>query len=75
MVKYAPDGTYVTHFGSHTSGNTGDAASWADGEFYWRMGGVGVSRDGRRVYVTDVGNNRVQWFDWQLGGDSRFAKK
>ena len=73
IVKYRPDGTAITRFGEYTTGNAGDASSWKPGEFYWRTGGLGVSRDGRHVYVGEVGNNRVQRFDWQPNGTYSYS--
>jgi hypothetical protein len=73
VVKFRPDGTFITRFAEYTNGNAGDASSWKPAEIYWRIGGVSVSRDGRHVYVGEVGNSRVQRFDWQPDGSYRFA--
>jgi sugar lactone lactonase YvrE len=62
VVKYAPDGSYVTRMGSYVS------QSWALGSFYWMNAGVAVTPDGAHVYVTEVGNNRVQRFDRNADG-------
>jgi hypothetical protein len=58
IVKYRPtDGVALTRFGRRRTG------SWALGESHGSFGGVAVTNDGRRVFVTDINNSRVQRFD------------
>jgi tripartite motif-containing protein 71 len=52
IQKFAPDGTFLTQWGSLGSG---------DGEF-WSPYGVAVDGGGN-VYVADGGNDRIQKFD------------
>jgi sugar lactone lactonase YvrE len=66
VVKYAPNGALITRFGKRPY-----LSSWALGDFYWQLDGVGVSRDGARVYTTETGNNRVQYWDRQADGSYR----
>ena len=49
IQKFAPDGTFLTSFGSRGSGH---------GEFEYPMA-VAVTADGT-VFVADFGNNRIQ---------------
>lgn len=63
IVKYRADGTLVTRFGDWGS---------AVGTFNTNMG-VAVSPDGRRVYVADHLNTRIQYFDWHANGSYGFA--
>lgn len=70
VVKLRPDGSYITRFGAYADGNPGDASLWAEGSFYWNIGGVAPTRDGRRVYVTEIGNSRVQRFDFDAATSS-----
>lgn len=65
VVKYRPDGSYVTQFGTWQQ-------SWQLGSFYWLVTGLAVTPDGGSVYVAEVGNNRVQRFD-RLGDGSYAA--
>jgi hypothetical protein len=67
VLKYAPDGTYLTQFGSQVNG------SWNPGEFWWMLAGLAATPDGRSVYTAEVGNNRIQRFDVQLDGSYRPA--
>jgi hypothetical protein len=77
IIKFKPDGTFVTNFGEYTWGDGSKRAAdgtytddrlWTMGQFYWQVEGVTSSRDGRRVYTTEVGNNRVTRWDWQNDG-------
>ena len=62
IVKYRPDGSYVTRFGQKVGG------SWALGHSAGSFAGLAVTADGRRVFVTDVNNSRVQRFDRAADG-------
>jgi sugar lactone lactonase YvrE len=64
IVKYAPNGSYITSFGDYLE-------TWDLNFFYWVNAGIGVSPDGASVYVAEVGNNRVQRFDRQGDGSYR----
>jgi hypothetical protein len=77
VIKYTPDGKVDTMFGGYTAGNIHkrdargvylDDRLWQKGLFFWMLQGVAASRDGRRVYTTEVGNNRVTRWDWQADG-------
>jgi hypothetical protein len=68
VVKFTPEGKYVTRFGEYADGNKGDASTWDAGRFYWALGGIAVSRDGSKVFTTEIGNNRVQRWDAQADG-------
>ena len=61
VIKYAPDGTFVTRFGEY-------GQTWQLGKFYWMLTGVAVTPDGSRVYTVEVGNNRIQVWDQQANG-------
>ena len=74
VVKFSPEGKYITRFGEYVEGNPGDKSSWEQGKFYWSLGGIAVSRDGNTVYTTEVGNNRVQKWDLQENGTYRSTK-
>ncbi len=74
VIKFDSSGKYVTRFGEYVEGNPGDASSWEQGRFYWSLGGIAVSRDGNTVYTTEIGNNRVQKWELQEGGDYRSTK-
>jgi hypothetical protein len=65
IIKFRPNGTIVTAFGNPGS---------IDGQFNVDMD-VAVTSDGRRIYVADHLNTRVQYFDWQWDGSYRFAGK
>ena len=52
MQKFDKDGVYQSQFGSRGSGN---------GQFAYPVG-IAFGTNGT-IYVTDVGNNRVQRFD------------
>ena len=67
VVKYDPDGNYVTRFGEYPDGNKEDPSSWQQGRFF-ALGGIAVSPDGESVYTTEVANHRVQRWDEQLDG-------
>ncbi|MCW2960549.1 MAG: S-layer y protein [Thermoleophilia bacterium] len=56
IVKYRADGTYVTKFGTA-------ADSWAHGVAFDSWGGLAVTANGSRVFVTDRLNGRIQRFD------------
>lgn len=62
IVKYAPSGAFVTRFGRKLGW------SWALGDSHGNFGGVAVTADGRRVFVTDINNSRVQRFDRTADG-------
>lgn len=62
VVKYRPDGAFLTRFGRKSGG------SWALGDAHGSFGGVAVTADGRRAFVTDINNSRVQRFDRQGDG-------
>ena len=68
VVKYDANGNFVTRFGQYVDGNPGDASSWEKGKFYWGLAGIAVSKDGKNVYTTEIGNNRVQRWDVQATG-------
>lgn len=68
VIKFDKDGKYVTRFGEYVEGNPQDESSWEQGRFYWSLGGIAVSRDGNTVYTTEIGNNRVQKWDLDEGG-------
>ena len=61
VVKYSPDGSFITRFGEYSQ-------TWELGTFYWMLTGIAVTPDGSRVYTAEVGNNRVQLWDRQLDG-------
>lgn len=63
ILKYRPDGTLVTQFGEYGAGI---------GQFNVNMQ-LDVTADGRRIYVADHLNVRVQYFDWQVDGTYRPA--
>ncbi len=63
ILKYRPDGTLVTQFGDYGSG---------PGQFNVNMQ-LDVTADGRRIYVADHLNVRVQYFDWTIDGTYRYA--
>ncbi len=65
VVKFDPQGRYVTHFGGFSS-------TWNTGTFY-SLSGIAVSRDGRHIYTTELHNSRVQRFDRQGDGSYRYA--
>ncbi len=67
MLKYRPDGSLVTGFGDWAEG-------WTPGLFYWNATGLAASADGSRVYVAEVGNNRIQRFDRQADGSYRIGR-
>ena len=59
IEKYAPDGTFVTTFGSYGDGD--GEISRSSGGYYYTID-LTVAASGR-VYVADTGNQRVQMFD------------
>ncbi len=61
IVKYAPDGSYITDVGDFRDG-------WALGDIYWMNTGVAVSPDGRFIYLSVVGNNRIERYDRTANG-------
>ncbi len=61
IVKYHADGGYVTRFGAKSG-------AWALGTSRGSFGGVAVTADGKRVFVTDINNSRVQRFDRAADG-------
>lgn len=65
VTKFAPDGRSLAVFGGFE--NTWDAGT------FFALSGIGVSRDGRHVYTTEVHNNRVQRFDLQADGAYGYA--
>lgn len=68
IIKYGPDGKLITQFGAWEN-------SWATGIFYWMNAGVTVTPDGSKIYVAEVGNNRIQRFDRQEDGSYAYAWK
>jgi hypothetical protein len=62
IVKYGPAGNVITRFGQKSGG------SWALGHAAGSFGGVAVTADGRRVFVADVNNSRIQRFDRLANG-------
>jgi len=85
VLKYRPDGTFVTLFGAYTDGDAAkdvngdgvkgdDPLLWQQGRFYWNVAGLAVTRDGRYVYTSEVGNNRVQRWEYQLDGTYKSTK-
>ena len=65
IVKYHADGTYVTRFGRHND------QTWALGNARGSFGGVAVTADGKRVFVADINNSRIQRFD--RGADGTYT--
>lgn len=70
IVKYRPDGTYVTNFGSVASGAVADSKdratmeqAWAKGVAYDDWAGLVVTANGKRVFAADKLNNRIHRFD------------
>ncbi len=61
IVKFAANGSFVTDVGDFKDG-------WALGDIYWMNTGIAVTPDGSRVYLTEVGNNRVERFDRAADG-------
>jgi DNA-binding beta-propeller fold protein YncE len=53
VVKYAPNGTFITQWGTYGTGN---------GQFR-SPGGIAVDSVNGFVYVSDIYNNRIQKFD------------
>ncbi|MCW2925669.1 MAG: protein of unknown function, contains repeat [Thermoleophilia bacterium] len=74
VIKFDANGKYQTRFGEYVEGNASDASSWEQGKFYWALGGVAASRDGKSIFTTEVGNNRVQRWDLQPDGSYVSAK-
>lgn len=62
IVKFRPDGSYITRFGRRVDGSR--ALGHAAGSF----GGVTVTADGRRVFAADINNSRIQRFVQQADG-------
>ena len=67
VVKYGPDGGFLTRFGSkHTT--------WDLGYFYHQLNGIAVKGDGSKVYTVEGGNNRVQvWSRQGLNDNSPYS--
>jgi hypothetical protein len=65
IVKYGPAGNFITRFGRKVGG------SWALGDSHGSFAGLAVTADGRRVFVADVNNSRIQRFD--RGGDGSYT--
>lgn len=64
VVKYRPDGSFVTRFGR--------VANWWDPGVAWAAWtGLAVTADGARVFVADLNNSRVHRFDRQADGSYR----
>lgn len=63
VVRYTPDGTFVTRFGEWNK-------SWAAGDHY-TLSGIDVTRNGDQVWVTEVHNSRLQRWDRQPDGSYR----
>ena len=61
VVKYTPDGRFVTRFGEWRE-------TWDLGYFYWQLNGLTVSRDGAHVYTVEGGNDRIQRWDRAADG-------
>jgi hypothetical protein len=81
-LKFAPNGRFITSFGGFAEGDGNrrtadgrflDDRLWHLGSFYWMLEGIAASPDGRTVYTTEVGNNRVTIWKQQRGGDYRAA--
>lgn len=62
ILKFRPDGTLVTQFGTWGRGV---------GQFAVNMG-IAVTRDGRSVFVSENENGRIQRFDYR-GGSYAYA--
>ncbi len=68
IVKYRPDGSYVTRFGRRAvAGEHARTLGLSKGSF----GGVAVTANGARVFVTDINNSRIQRFARQGDGSYR----
>jgi hypothetical protein len=67
VIKLRPDGSVVTGFGD--VGQVGDLRGG-----FWNVDmDLAVTSDGRRIYVADHLNTRVQYFDWQWNGSYAYA--
>jgi sugar lactone lactonase YvrE len=66
ILKYAPDGSVMTHFGRH-----GDEP--ADPYAFFHSRGIAVSRDGRQLFVTSHLQGQVRRFDIQADGTYAYA--
>lgn len=65
VIKFRPDGSVVTGFGEFAQ--TGEPGTWnVDMD-------VAVTSDGRRIYVADHLNTRVQYFEWQWNGSYAYG--
>jgi hypothetical protein len=67
IIKYAPDGTVMTHFGEH---NDEPANPYA----FFQNRGLATTRDGRSIYVTSHLQGQVRRFDIQPNGEYRYAQ-
>ncbi|MCW2921942.1 MAG: pknD 3 [Thermoleophilia bacterium] len=67
ILKYRSSGALVTQFGEYGAGTNAPL-----GQFNVNMQ-LDVTADGRRIYVADHLNVRVQYFDWQVDGTYRPA--
>ena len=65
ILKYAPNGTVMTHFGEH---NDEPGNPYA----FFQNRGLGVTRDGRSIYVTSHLQGEVRRFDIQSNGEYRY---
>lgn len=61
ILKYAPNGAVMTHFGEH-----GDDP--ANPYSFFQNRGIGVSRDGRMLFVTSHLQGQIRRFDLQPDG-------
>lgn len=65
VTKFSPTGRLLAKWGDFSN-------TWNTGTFY-SLSGIGVSRDGKHVYTSEVHNGRVQRFDQQADGSYRYA--
>jgi len=71
VLKFSPEGKFLTRMGSYVDGNREDPESWEQGRLYWQLEGIAVSDDGSKIYTSEVGNNRVQ--RWDINGDGSYT--
>jgi hypothetical protein len=67
IIKYAPSGAVMTHFGSH-----GDEPG--NPYAFYQNRGLAATRDGRSLYVTSHLQGQVRRFDLQADGSFAYAQ-